>query len=38
MSVYDYMNYLVSSMVPNGADSVTGNAYYALSIIDDNKN
>lgn len=37
-SVYDYMNYLVSSMVPNGTDATTGNSYYALSVIDDNKN
>ena len=37
-SVYDYIDYLVSSMVPNGTESTTGNAYYALSIIDDNKN
>ena len=38
MSVYDYINYLVSCMVPSGTDGVTGNGYYALSVIDDNKN
>lgn len=37
-SVYDYINYLVESMIPNGTESTTGKAYYALSVIDDNKN
>lgn len=38
MSVYDYVNYLVSCMVPNDTTGVVGKAYYALSVIDDNKN
>jgi len=38
MSVYDYMNYLVGCMVPSETESVTGKAYYAMSVIDDNKN
>lgn len=37
-SVYDYLNYLVSCMVPNATAGTTGKAYYALSVIDDNKN
>ena len=37
-SVYDYISYLVSCMVPNSTEATTGKAYYALSVIDDNKN
>lgn len=37
-SVYDYLNYLVDSMIPNKSQSTTGKAYYALSVVDDNKN
>ena len=38
MSVYDYLQYLTESMIPNDTIGVTGKAYYAMSIIDDNKN
>lgn len=37
-SVYDYLNYLVSCMVPSDTSGTTGNSYYALSVVDDNKN
>ena len=32
------MNYLVGCMVPSGTEGVTGKGYYAMSVIDDNKN
>lgn len=38
ISVYEYINYLVDCMIPNNTAGTTGKAYYALSIIDDNKN
>ena len=44
MSTYDYLNYLVSCMIPSGTSDYYQDgdnkqpAYYALSIIDDNKN
>jgi len=37
-SVYDYINYVVSCMIPSDTSGVTGKAYYALSVVDDNKN
>lgn len=39
-SIWDYLTYLVGFMIPEGSDesSITNKGFYALSVIDDNKN